>query len=94
MLSLWLPGFRHAGVTVVWALLAMVLVTWGIRRGAAVFRHIGVILLGICAGKILLFDLAGTTPVWRIASFGAVGALLLAGAVLYIRRREQFRIDR
>jgi hypothetical protein len=46
-------------------------------------------LLALAVGKVFLYDLAALTSIYRVASFLALGVLLLAGALAYQRMRPQ-----
>jgi uncharacterized membrane protein len=46
-------------------------------------------LLTLAVGKVFLYDLAALTSVYRVASFLALGVLLLVGALAYQRMRPQ-----
>jgi len=46
-------------------------------------------LLTLVVGKVFLYDLAALTSVYRVASFLALGVLLLVGALAYQRMRPQ-----
>ncbi len=85
-----LPGFRNGGVTIWWCVLACAALFTGIRRRLKPLRIVGASLFVVCAGKIFLVDLANLEQLWRIAAFAVTGAMLLAGAVLYIRFRHLF----
>jgi uncharacterized membrane protein len=75
----------------VWlALVALVSLYAGLRRGAGLLRGGGFILFGISLGKIFLFDLPSLSSVQRALSFLAVGAVLLLGGFFYQRLSAQF----
>jgi len=46
-------------------------------------------LLSLAVGKVFLYDLAALTSIYRVASFLALGVLLLVGALAYQRMRPQ-----
>jgi uncharacterized membrane protein len=73
-----------------WALLGVAVLIIGTRREEPTLRWCGLALVGLTVGKVLLFDVAALDGVTRAGSFLAVGALLLAGALL-ARRRSGFR---
>jgi uncharacterized membrane protein len=50
-------------------------------------RLAGLALLGLAVGKVFIVDLAALESIWRVASFLALGLLLLAGAFAYQRVR-------
>ncbi|MBO7148050.1 MAG: DUF2339 domain-containing protein [Lentisphaeria bacterium] len=90
ILKLLLPSFRHGGLTVWWSLLAVILVYSGIRFKIQELRYPGAFLFPVCATKIFFLDLAGHDPFWRIIAMIACGLLMLAGAIFYIRFKDQF----
>ena len=46
-------------------------------------------LLGLAVGKVFIVDLATLESIWRVASFLAIGLLLLAGAFAYQRVQKE-----
>ncbi|KSB90990.1 hypothetical protein AS593_12620 [Caulobacter vibrioides] len=81
----------HAGgletwtFSAVWAAFGLAVLSLGSVRKDVVLRWAGLAVLLLTAAKVLLVDLARLEGVVRAASFLAVGALLLGGAVL-VRR--------
>ena len=78
-------GLETWTFSAVWAAFGLVVLSLGSARKDVVLRWAGLVVLLLTAGKVLLFDLAKLEGVVRAASFLAVGALLLGGAVL-VRR--------
>ncbi|WP_145998299.1 DUF2339 domain-containing protein [Caulobacter flavus] len=78
-------GLETWAFSAVWAVFGLVVLSLGSARKDAVLRWAGLAVLLLTAGKVLLVDLARLDGVVRAASFLAVGALLLGGAVL-VRR--------
>ncbi|PVM94155.1 DUF2339 domain-containing protein [Caulobacter endophyticus] len=78
-------GLETWTFSAVWAAFGLAVLSLGSARKDAVLRWAGLTVLLLTAGKVLLFDLARLEGVVRAASFLAVGALLLGGAVL-VRR--------
>lgn len=76
---------RRAAVSIWWGLWGMGLVVVGFWRGFGLVRYLGLALMSIAAAKAVLLDLAGVPPLWRVASFLALGAGMLGVAVLYGR---------
>lgn len=68
-----------------WAGFGLATLSLGTARKAATLRWSGLAVLAITAAKVMLFDLARLEGVIRAASFLAVGALFLVGA-LAVRR--------
>ena len=59
----------------------------GLIRRKKALRLGGLGILALAVGKVFLVDLAHLDSIWRVASFLAVGLLLLAGAFAYQRAR-------
>ncbi|MDG2530859.1 DUF2339 domain-containing protein [Caulobacter endophyticus] len=78
-------GLETWTFSAVWAAFGLVVLSLGSARKDAVLRWAGLAVLLLTAAKVLLVDLARLEGVVRAASFLAVGALLLGGAVL-VRR--------
>ncbi len=77
---------QRAMVSIWWGLFALPLMIIGFARRVAPLRHVALALLLIATAKAVLFDLAEVSPEWRVASFIALGLLLLAVAVVYAKR--------
>ncbi len=59
----------------------------GLAREVKLLRLAGLGLLALAVGKVFIVDLAALESIWRVASFLALGLLLLAGAFAYQRAR-------
>jgi hypothetical protein len=59
----------------------------GLVRDVRVLRLAGLVLLGVTAAKVVAYDLATLTALYRVASLLALGLLLLVGAFLWQRVR-------
>ena len=88
-------ALREAGVetwtfSAVWAAYGLGLLVLGVRGRDGAVRGAGLAVLLGASAKVLLFDMARLQGVLRAASFLALGALLLAGALAARRlaRRE------
>ena len=88
-LNTYLTGSAEGGLSVYWAAFALALVSAGLLRRLRSLRLAGLILFAITAGKIILVDLAGVDPLYRILAFLLLGALLLAGAFVYLRFQDK-----
>ncbi len=64
-----------------WALYGLVVLTAGARSGDRALRWLGLAALLVTTAKVFLFDMATLEGVIRAASFLALGALLLIGAL-------------
>jgi uncharacterized membrane protein len=75
----------QTGVSACWGLVGLALLYAGLRRRSTALRLGGFALLGISLAKIFLYDLANLSSITRALSFVAVGAVLLAGGLVYQR---------
>lgn len=79
-------------VSSLWALCGLGLVIAGLRRGQSGWRSAGLVLLGLAAAKITVFDLASLSTAARTISFIVVGMVFLAAAFAYqamVKRPER-----
>ena len=70
-----------------WAALGFAAILVGLIRRKRALRLGGLGILALAVGKVFLVDLAQLESIWRVASFLALGLLLLAGAFAYQRAR-------
>jgi uncharacterized membrane protein len=70
-----------------WAALGFAAILAGLTRQRRALRLGGLGILMLAVGKVFLVDLARLESIWRVASFLALGLLLLAGAFAYQRAR-------
>lgn len=70
-----------------WAALGFAAILAGLVEGRRALRLGGLGLLTLAVAKVFLVDLAQLESIWRVASFLALGVLLLAGAFAYQRAR-------
>jgi uncharacterized membrane protein len=70
-----------------WGALGFAGIVGGLARNKRALRLGGLGVLTLAVGKVFLVDLAKLESIWRVASFLAVGLLLLAGAFAYQRAR-------
>ncbi len=88
-----LPAARLGGVSVLWGIYALGLITAGIFRKVRALRWTGLVLFTVTVLKIFLIDLAKLDSFYRIVAFIILGFALLGGAFLYIRFRERFEVE-
>ncbi len=88
-----LPTAANGGVSVVWGVFALALITVGILKKVSACRWCGLALFGVTVVKIFLLDLRHLDSLYRIIAFALLGVALLAGAVLYIRFHDRFKIE-
>jgi len=72
-------------VSILWALMAVGLVTAGVRLKSGYVMTVGFLFLGLTLARLFFIDLAALDPVGKAAVFTIVGALLLAAGVLLPR---------
>jgi uncharacterized membrane protein len=84
-----LESVESVGVSILWALYALVLVGFGVALRFVLNRILGLILLGIVVVKLYIWDVWQLARVFRITSFVALGVLLLATSYLYSRYRTK-----
>src|SRR5262249_38281677 len=85
-------GIRQQGQALLSALGARVglaALVAGLVKDLRALRLAGLALLATAVGKVFLFDLASLTSVYRVASFIALGLLLLCGAFAWQRIRPR-----
>lgn len=85
-----LPALKGGFVTLVWSVIATSLLANGIVRRMKAWRIAGLVVLALSVGKVLLCDSARLATPGRVTVFAVVGALLIAGAFLYMRFRTEF----
>jgi uncharacterized membrane protein len=83
-------GVRQQGQALLsglWALVGVAALVAGLLRDRRELRLGALALLAITLGKVGLYDLASLDSMYRVASFVALGALLLLGAFAWQRLR-------
>lgn len=73
------------GLSVWWALCATLLLVAGFVARRAAVRYMALGIYGLTLLKVFIKDLAGIDPAYRIASFLALGGLLVGASLLYQR---------
>ena len=71
--------------SVAWLAYALVLLGLGIFLSQKLLRYVSLAILVITAGKVFLFDMAGLTGLYRVASFLGLGLSLVGIGYLYQR---------
>lgn len=72
-----------------WASTGLALLAAGLHRREVPVRMAGLVLLAGVGGKIALLDLADVDTAGRVVAWAVLGVLLLAGAGLYARLRDE-----
>lgn len=78
-------------VTILWAVCALALILFGMKRRSAAHRYFGLVLFGLAAAKVLLVDSSELRGLERIAAFMGTGILLLALSFAYQKAAAFFQ---
>ncbi|MFO1172696.1 MAG: DUF2339 domain-containing protein [Hyphomicrobiaceae bacterium] len=86
-ISIWNPTSQaeHWAHSVAWLALGVVILLYGLWRGAIEARIASGLLVALAAIKIAVFDLADVEGLWRALSFLCLGAVLIGIGMLYQR---------
>ena len=90
-LAHFLPDSRTGGITLLWALYALVLLVLGLQRSVRSLRLIGLALFVVVVGKVFFVDLANLDAFYRIIAFIVLGLILLGAALIYLKFRHRFQ---
>ncbi len=82
--------WANTAVTVFWAVSALALIIFGMKRRSAPYRYFGLILFAITTVKVLLIDSSELEGIERIAAFMVTGVLLLALSFAYQKASAYF----
>ncbi len=77
---------QHLALSVLWTGYATALILLGVRRKSAFLRWQALVLYGLVAGKVFLFDTSFLERFYRILSFLILGLVLLVVSFLYQRK--------
>ncbi|MCH7296715.1 DUF2339 domain-containing protein [Acinetobacter higginsii] len=80
--AIWSNGDVQLSLTLLWVILAFVLMTFSSRRHIRKIWFVGAALLGIVVVKLLLLDLSQSGTLTRVISFIGSGAIMLVIAYL------------
>ena len=78
-------------VTIFWAVCALALILFGMKRRNAAHRYFGLVLFGLATLKVLLVDSSELRGLERIAAFMGTGILLLALSFAYQKASAYFQ---
>lgn len=78
-------------MTIFWALCALALILYGMKRRIAAHRYLGLTMFALATGKVLLVDSEKLGGLERVAAFIGTGLLLLVLAFLYQRTAAYFQ---
>jgi uncharacterized membrane protein len=90
----YIPGLQAGGVSILWSIFALSLVTAGIWRDARAIRYAGLALFAVVAAKVLLLDLSHLEQIYRIVAFIVLGVLVLSGSFVYLMYRPMLAAAR
>ncbi|MCX7005448.1 MAG: DUF2339 domain-containing protein, partial [bacterium] len=85
LLQHFVPGLKPGGISIVWTLYALVLITLGIVRRVRSLRYAGLTLCAIVPFKVFFIDLANLSQLYRIVAFIVLGVMFVGGALAYLR---------
>ena len=77
----------QVAMSVAWTVIGVASLTWGLTKGFARARHIGLGLLGIATLKVFVVDLASMDVAYRAVVLAGLGVLLILAAGLFTRLR-------
>jgi uncharacterized membrane protein len=80
--AIWTNGDVQLSLTLLWVILAFVLMTFSSRRHIRQIWFVGAALLAIVVAKLLLLDLSQSGTLTRVISFIGSGAVMLVIAYL------------
>jgi uncharacterized membrane protein len=75
----------HTAVSSLWAIVGLVLLVAGLKRGRRDLQIGGFALFGVALAKLFVYDLAFLSSIARAFSFIAVGGLLVVAGFFYQR---------
>ena len=90
-LTIYVPEFAAGGLSVLWAVYALLLLIGGIRFRLKAMRYCGLSLFAVVAAKAILLDMAKLPSLYRVLAFLAMGILFFIGAFAYMRVEQLFR---
>jgi uncharacterized membrane protein len=82
-----LPGSEAGGVSILWSLFALALITVGMWWDVRPIRYVGLALFALVAWKVLFRDLVALDQLYRIIAFILLGMLVLGGSFVYLKYR-------
>ena len=81
-------------LSIIWALYASAMLIAGFWKNLRPVRLAALALFGLTALKVILFDMAGISQIYRIVSFVVLGALMLGASYLYNRMERTLTHER
>jgi uncharacterized membrane protein len=77
----------QVAMSVCWTVIGVASLAWGLAKGPALARQVGLGLLGIATLKVFVVDLASMDVAYRAVVLAGLGMLLILAAGLYTRLR-------
>ena len=87
------PQQAQAMLSALWAVTGVGTLIAGLTADKPLLRQAALALLAVTVAKVFFYDLASLTSLYRVASFIALGLLLLAGAFAWQRLRPRSLSD-
>lgn len=84
----YLPNFQKGAISILWSIIAISFLTYGIQKNEKSYRYTGLILFTIVVFKVFLVDMDGMETSVRLLASMVIGILLLFGSFLYIRANQ------
>ncbi len=78
-------------VTILWAVCALTLILFGMKRRSSTHRYFGLVLFGLATLKVLLVDSSELAGLERIGAFIGTGGLLLVLSLAYQKASAYFK---
>ncbi len=82
---------QHLALSLLWTLYASALILTGVKRQSALLRWQALILFGLAAAKVFLYDISYLDRFYRIVSLLILGVLLLVVSFLYQKKISRER---
>lgn len=79
----------QVGISLSWAVYAIISLAWGMTRRSRIARWLGLIVLAAGVLKLFLWDLSFLEQPYRILSFGVLGLVLIGVAWAYSRYADR-----
>ena len=92
-MNVFIPAFATVGLSIVWGLIGVIVLAWGICRKILALRLSALVIFFATALKVLCFDMSGVGMVLRSVVSASIGILLLLAALLYVRRKDFFKMQ-
>jgi len=92
-LDCYVEGLRAGGISILWAIFALGLISSGIIKNTRAMRYAGLGMFSVVVVKVFFSDLAALDPIYRIVAFIILGIIVLCGSFMYLKYRQTFAIE-